>query len=268
MPIDILIDQYRTGRSPHRHKHACEERWAPPLGLGLWIALCAVVGLAVPLNHPNVSPHVRVAVWVLFIATEVFLALTHFLDPGIIVPEKETDPVVAQLEEREKERRESEAAGRTESAGDGLGASPSSLDGPTPELGGVRRDPGTGQWARMPSRTSNARSRGSRGEYDLEEPAARWDWSKCERWCRTCKIWRPPRAAHCTECGYCVKRFDHHCGAVGNCVGRDNHRWFVAFLCACSALVVLMLSVSVHRLRAGGWFVGRGSWERLTPWIL
>ena len=163
MPIDILIDQYRTGRSPHRHKHACEERWAPPLGLGLWIALCAVVGLAVPLNHPNVSPHVRVAVWVLFIATEVFLALTHFLDPGIIVPEKETDPVVAQLEEREKERRESEAAGRTESAGDGLGASPSSLDGPTPELGGVRRDPGTGQWARMPSRTSNARSRGSRG---------------------------------------------------------------------------------------------------------
>ena len=268
MPIDILIDQYRTGRSPHRHKHACEERWAPPLGLGLWIALCAVVGLAVPLNHPNVSPHVRVAVWVLFIATEVFLALTHFLDPGIIVPEKETDPVVAQLEEREKERRESEAAGRTGSAGDGLGASPSSLDGPTPELGGVRRDPGTGQWARMPSRTSNARSRGSRGEYDLEEPAARWDWSKCERWCRTCKIWRPPRAAHCTECGYCVKRFDHHCGAVGNCVGRDNHRWFVAFLCACSALVVLMLSVSVHRLRAGGWFVGRGSWERLTPWIL
>ena len=105
MPIDILIDQYRTGRSPHRHKHACEERWAPPLGLGLWIALCAVVGLAVPLNHPNVSPHVRVAVWVLFIATEMFLALTHFLDPGIIVPEKETDPVVARLEERERTER-------------------------------------------------------------------------------------------------------------------------------------------------------------------
>ena len=94
MPIDILIDQYRTGRSPHRHKHACEERWAPPLSLGLWIALCAVVGLAVPLNHPNVSPHARVAVWVLFVATEAFLALTHFLDPGIIVPEKETDPVL------------------------------------------------------------------------------------------------------------------------------------------------------------------------------
>ena len=36
LPIDILIDQYRTGRSPHRHKHACEERWAQ-----------------LPLNHEN-----------------------------------------------------------------------------------------------------------------------------------------------------------------------------------------------------------------------
>ena len=270
LPIDVLIDQHRR---PKRYRHVMEERWAPPLSLGLWLALCAVVGLAVPLNHPNVSPHARVAVWVLFIATEVFLALTHFLDPGIIMPEREVDPIVAQLEEREETRKRAEAAGgsgvtgdRSRVTGNGLGAGIPSLDGSFPDSGPVRRDQ-VGQWARMPSRSSN-RVPGSQPEYDLEGSPTHWDWAKCERWCRTCKIWRPPRAAHCTECGYCVKRFDHHCGAVGNCVGRDNHRWFVAFLCSCSGLVVVMLSVSVHRLRAGGWFVGRSSWDALTPWIL
>jgi hypothetical protein len=34
------------------------------------------------------------------------------------------------------------------------------------------------------------------------------------RYCSTCNIWRPPRASHCTTCGFCFQRFDHHC-AVG-----------------------------------------------------
>lgn len=25
-----------------------------------------------------------------------------------------------------------------------------------------------------------------------------------ERYCRTCQIWRPPRASHCNKCGYCI----------------------------------------------------------------
>ena len=30
-----------------------------------------------------------------------------------------------------------------------------------------------------------------------------------ERFCRTCSLWRPPRASHCATCGYCMERFDH-----------------------------------------------------------
>ncbi|EEQ97735.1 zinc finger protein DHHC domain containing protein, putative, partial [Perkinsus marinus ATCC 50983] len=47
------------------------------------------------------------------------------------------------------------------------------------------------------------------------------------RFCTTCKIYRLEGWSHCSECGYCIRGFDHHCAVVNNCIGLRNRRAFV-----------------------------------------
>merc|ERR1719461_872470 len=73
----------------------------------------------------------------------------------------------------------------------------------------------------------------------LSEPPSRIRISRnvIKFYCRTCHIYRPPRASHCADCDNCCKVFDHHCPFVGNCIGERNYGAFCGFLLSVCALL-------------------------------
>ncbi|XP_074263192.1 putative protein S-acyltransferase 14 [Silene latifolia] len=50
------------------------------------------------------------------------------------------------------------------------------------------------------------------------------------RFCRKCNQLKPSRCHHCSVCGRCVLKMDHHCVWVVNCVGALNYKHFLLFL--------------------------------------
>ncbi|KAL1360213.1 hypothetical protein HN51_005569 [Arachis hypogaea] len=50
------------------------------------------------------------------------------------------------------------------------------------------------------------------------------------RYCRKCSQPKPARCHHCSVCGRCVLKMDHHCIWVVNCVGALNYKYFILFL--------------------------------------
>lgn len=65
------------------------------------------------------------------------------------------------------------------------------------------------------------------------------------KYCKSCNIWRPPRAHHCRVCDACIETQDHHCVWLNNCVGRRNYRFFFSYVGSVTFLAVLLVAFSL-----------------------
>lgn len=63
-----------------------------------------------------------------------------------------------------------------------------------------------------------------------ELPVLNRTHSGSPRYCEKCRCIKPDRCHHCSVCGQCVLKMDHHCPWVNNCVGFSNYKYFVLFL--------------------------------------
>ncbi|KAF9404731.1 palmitoyltransferase for Vac8p [Podila epigama] len=85
------------------------------------------------------------------------------------------------------------------------------------------------------------------------------------RWCDICRIVKPDRCHHCSECDQCVLRMDHHCPWVNGCIGYDNHKFFYLFIFYGSVLAVwvvaTMIPVLFSAFRSCEHTLGLGTWE-------
>jgi palmitoyltransferase ZDHHC9/14/18 len=76
------------------------------------------------------------------------------------------------------------------------------------------------------------------------------------KYCKTCNVWRPPRAHHCRLCDNCVETQDHHCVWLNNCVGRRNYRYFFTFISSATFLglylsIASLVQILVYANRQG-----------------
>lgn len=73
------------------------------------------------------------------------------------------------------------------------------------------------------------------------------------RSCTTCQAWKPDRCHHCSVCGRCFLKMDHHCPWFASCIGFRNHKFFIQLLIYITMFSGVVLAISVDMLY--GFFV-------------
>ncbi|VDM38839.1 unnamed protein product [Toxocara canis] len=87
------------------------------------------------------------------------------------------------------------------------------------------------------------------------------------QFCSICDGYKVPRSHHCTRCGRCVLKMDHHCRQfswINNCVGHRNHAYFVRFLAAAVAGCIhgaLIISLALYRAFFRMWYIRHGEFD-------
>ncbi|KAK5137240.1 hypothetical protein LTR08_000210 [Meristemomyces frigidus] len=64
------------------------------------------------------------------------------------------------------------------------------------------------------------------------------------RFCKKCLCVKPDRTHHCSTCGQCVLKMDHHCPWLATCVGLRNYKPFLLFLIYTSLFCWLCFAIS------------------------
>ncbi|KAK1236045.1 palmitoyltransferase for Vac8p [Marasmius sp. AFHP31] len=101
----------------------------------------------------------------------------------------------------------------------------------------VARDPG-------PVSVDEGEDDSNGGEVGLSEALLDMDedFNSPAKWCRKCWAPKPERTHHCSMCGRCVLKMDHHCPWLGyRCVG---HRTYPAFLHLLTCVTLLAIYIS------------------------
>jgi len=66
------------------------------------------------------------------------------------------------------------------------------------------------------------------------------------RYCFACQCMKPDRSHHCSVCGKCVLRYDHHCPWTNSCISYGNYKYFVLFLGYAFLFCLFVASTSIE----------------------
>lgn len=67
-------------------------------------------------------------------------------------------------------------------------------------------------------------------------------------YCVTCAVKRLPRMKHCSVCGKCISKFDHHCVFLLGDVGEKNHKFFWLLILSVLISVISFIRLAVIHL--------------------